>query len=56
MSKDAKFDEVKDIIKRYASRKAEANGPTPMDAGGMSGQYDESEEWDWCEDNYEERE
>ena len=45
MSKGAKYDEVKDIIKRYAARKAEAhNGPSPMDVGGMSGQYDEYEE------------
>ena len=64
MSKDANFDEVADIIKRYASRKAEASGPTPMDVrgmssgpaatdtGGMSGQYDEYDqqqyEQSWC--------
>ena len=57
MSKDAKYDEVKEIVKRYAARKGEAhNGPSPKDVGGMSGQYDESEDCDWSEDNYEEHE
>jgi len=37
MTKDneSSYEEVKDIIKRFASRKAEASGPTPMDVGNL---------------------
>ena len=42
---NATYDEVKEMIRLYTSRKAEThNGPSAMDVGGMSGQYDESEE------------
>ena len=37
MTKDneSSYEDVKDIIKRFASRKAEASGPTPMDVGNL---------------------
>ena len=60
MTKDneSSYEDVKDIIKRFASRKAEASGPTPMDVGfaqtptandlcqpcGQGGHYDD---YDW---------
>ena len=37
MTKDneSSYEEVKDIIRTFASRKAEASGPTPMDVGNL---------------------
>ena len=35
MGKEPTYSEVKDLIKRYVTRKAESNGPTLMDVGNM---------------------
>jgi len=35
MSKEASYSEIKMLIKRFAARKMESNGPTPMDVGNL---------------------
>ena len=35
MSKEASYSETKMLIKRFAARKMESNGPTPMDVGNL---------------------
>ena len=35
MSKEASYTEIKMLIKRFAARKMESNGPTPMDVGNL---------------------
>ena len=35
MSKEAGYSEIKMLIKRFAARKMESNGPTPMDVGNL---------------------
>ena len=35
MKAGANYDEIRDLIKRFAARKLESNGPTPMDIGNL---------------------
>jgi len=35
MSKEASYSEIKILIKRFAARKMESSGPTPMDVGNL---------------------
>ena len=54
MKADANYDEIRDLIKRFAARKLESNGPTPMDIGNLQAPSWGSEEQgaNWQEDQW----
>jgi len=54
MKVDSKYDDIKILIKRFAARKMESNGPTPMDVGNLQAPSWGSEEQgaNWQEDQW----
>ena len=54
MKADANYDEIMDLIKRFAARELESNGPTPMDIGNLQAPSWGSEEQgaNWQEDQW----
>ena len=49
MKADAGYVDIREFIRRFATRKLESSGPTPMDIGNIQAQMERGDQWDQWE-------